>query len=184
MELPGPRADRTFAERVRTERLGAQMSQKRLADGMLVAGFDFTTSTIGKIERQERRVSVAEGLAIAKILGMSLNELIGDEDHQLTWRTVRDLGQSLTMKMHHLAKGLNDADRIAADLSLAAREYDLGVNPDRDPEFETGQGALAGVYFRDLLGALADINVDLDRLRPFFDRFELEDVPDRGDRDE
>lgn len=178
VEFSSQGADRAFALNFRERRLALEMPQSSAAAQMVLFGFDFHTSTIGKIERLERRVTIAEALAMADIVDASLETLIGRDPSEITMQRVLGAGRSLTSRMQRVAQELADAKSLARDLYNAAETYDESVDPARDPEFETGQGAHAQPYFADLIKLVGAVQVDFAKLRPYLDRYELEYPPD------
>lgn len=65
----------TFAERAKTARLRADLTQQQLSDRLSEAGVKLDTSAITRIEAGQREPRLGEALAIAQVLGFSLNNL-------------------------------------------------------------------------------------------------------------
>ena len=63
--------------RVRSLRTAAGLSQRALAERMQLAGFDCTDLTILRIESGQRFVPDYEVKALAQVLGVSYEELLG-----------------------------------------------------------------------------------------------------------
>lgn len=76
-EVPATDADTKFAVSLKNVRLMVGMSQAQIADAMKKRGFDFHQSTIGKIERGDRRASIGEAVALADVLRVTLPRLLG-----------------------------------------------------------------------------------------------------------
>lgn len=72
------RVDETFPEQLRLARKRLGVSQELLTEEMAKRGYPVHLTTIGKIERQERKVTIGEAAAIADALGVSLASMIGD----------------------------------------------------------------------------------------------------------
>lgn len=66
--------------RVTQARKNLGMKQKELLARLQVAGIDLNESNLSKLEGQTRAVSDRELLAIADILGMPIDRLLGKED--------------------------------------------------------------------------------------------------------
>jgi transcriptional regulator with XRE-family HTH domain len=71
-----PNVDREIGRRVREGRQALGMSQDALAEAMTTAGFGFHVTTIGKIERGERKVTLGEAGALASALSQSVEMLM------------------------------------------------------------------------------------------------------------
>jgi transcriptional regulator with XRE-family HTH domain len=70
-------ADRSFARQVKHIREGLKMSQAELSHELAQYGVNFQATTIYKIEQGKRKVTIAEAVALAHALRVSLLELIG-----------------------------------------------------------------------------------------------------------
>lgn len=69
--------DKQFAEGVKRARLQAKMTQEQLTQAMVDRGFGFYQATMYKVESGARRVTVGEAIALAQILGTSVESLAG-----------------------------------------------------------------------------------------------------------
>jgi transcriptional regulator with XRE-family HTH domain len=65
-----------FARRLRQLRTAMKITQRQVAEQMGGHGFQMHQTTIAKIETGERAVQLDEAAAIAKVLGVSLQDLI------------------------------------------------------------------------------------------------------------
>ena len=75
------RGDRnTIGVRVELARKRQGMKQKELLAQLQVNGIDMSASALSKLEGQTRSVTDFELVALAKILGVSVNWLLGLED--------------------------------------------------------------------------------------------------------
>jgi transcriptional regulator with XRE-family HTH domain len=70
--------DTTFGSRVREVRERLGMPQTHISTTMRMAhGFPWHQNTTGKVESGERPIKLAEAVAVAAILGVPLEDLIG-----------------------------------------------------------------------------------------------------------
>ena len=74
--------DRKFAEGFREARIARGLTQDQVTTHMSERGFDFYQATVYKIENHKRRVTIAEALALAEIVGVPVTTLAGDRGHQ------------------------------------------------------------------------------------------------------
>jgi len=70
----------TTGARLRIARLAAGTSQDDLAVKMRTQGWDFHVTTVGKIERGERKLQLDEAVALAAILRTTVGVLAGTAD--------------------------------------------------------------------------------------------------------
>lgn len=66
--------------RVEQRRKEIGMKQKELLTALQIEGVEMNSSGLSKLEGQLRKVSDFELVAIAKILGITLNDLLGIEE--------------------------------------------------------------------------------------------------------
>ncbi len=66
--------------KVEAKRKSIGMKQKDLLTQLQINGIDLNASGLSKLEGQLRFVTDFELVAIAKVLGVSINWLVGDED--------------------------------------------------------------------------------------------------------
>ena len=76
----GEDPERILGTRVRALREGADMTQGQLAERMTMAGFSMHQTAIGKIEANQRPVTVNEAVVLATLLGVTLPDLLADPD--------------------------------------------------------------------------------------------------------
>jgi transcriptional regulator with XRE-family HTH domain len=75
--LPGESdPDAVFAQCLRAARAAAGLTQRQIADLMTGAGYQMHQTTIAKIESGERPVILGEAVALARIVGADLADLI------------------------------------------------------------------------------------------------------------
>lgn len=74
--------DSAFAAEFRRLRTDLRFSQEAVAEAMTSLGFGFHVTTVGKIERGDRKVTVGEAAALAGVLGVPLDALL-DNRRQL-----------------------------------------------------------------------------------------------------
>ena len=65
---------------VRRYRKSAELTQAQLAEKLQLMGYEFDRLTIGRIENGDRFVADYEVDALAKALGVSLDDLLAGED--------------------------------------------------------------------------------------------------------
>lgn len=75
--------DEVFAAALYTHRLGQGVTRAALAGRVTARGFSFQQSTIYKIEKGLRTVTLGEGSAIAAALGLELDDLTDGQDDSL-----------------------------------------------------------------------------------------------------
>ncbi|MGV8883447.1 MAG: helix-turn-helix domain-containing protein [Rhodoglobus sp.] len=87
LETIGDAPDDTFASSFKTTRLAVGQSQEHVATAMSERGYSFHVTTIGKIERGDRKVTVGEAVTLADVLGVSLDTLLvgGQEGLQVAY---------------------------------------------------------------------------------------------------
>lgn len=69
--------DEQFGQRFLAARRAAGLSQEAVIERIELDGIRLHVTAIGKIERGERRVTVGEAVALARCLGMSIDEILG-----------------------------------------------------------------------------------------------------------
>lgn len=117
-ETIGDAPDETFAASFRTARVAAGQSQDQVASAMAERGFSFHVTTIGKIERGDRKVTVGEALTLADVLGVSLDMLlVGGQDglqvayaaHNAERRQFGHQMQEYTLSLLRVARAADNA---------------------------------------------------------------------------
>jgi len=83
--------DDTFADRLRAARLEGGLTQAEVAAALTASHYDFHQTTVAKIERATRRVTIGEALALASAVGKPLDDLlsVSDEPSSLVGLTLR-----------------------------------------------------------------------------------------------
>lgn len=77
--LPGEAdPDAVLARRLRALREIAELTQRQLADQMTGAGYQMHQTTIAKIEAGQRPVIVGEAVALARIIGVGVADLLSE----------------------------------------------------------------------------------------------------------
>jgi transcriptional regulator with XRE-family HTH domain len=131
--LWGEDPQRILGMRLRALREAAGLSQGQLAQRMTDAGFSMHQTTIGKIELNERDVSVNEAVALASVLGVALADLLADPeldaeaaDLQAELQRVTTQRMELERERAGLRAQVADAEALAATakvrLALGAPE--------------------------------------------------------------
>lgn len=153
-----------FANAVRDARLAAGMSQDDLATQMAQRGFDFHQTTIAKIERGARRVTVGEAAELADIAGIPLAAVLERDPASVPARraeieakTRRVLGDLVALE----ERARDVRGRLGELLQLAV-EFDAMVGDDL-VEWR-GERMTAGAFLHDLFDVLdVDALADWDR---------------------
>lgn len=139
MDIPmgaTPATDDVFAERFKEARTVAKLSQDHIAGEMTRRGFAFHVSTVGKIERGERKASAAEAAALAEIVSQPLGILLGGDRLDELFARTRSAIDAADLASYQLASALMDlaaeADKVdhISDEHLAWLKHGLiGNNP-------------------------------------------------------
>lgn len=130
-EPSGMAGEKQFGNAVRQLRESLGMSQGRMAMKMIEAGWvKFYQTTISRIEKNERPVRLGEALAMAEILGVSLDVLAGGDPsaamasaagrHTLE-REVRESRRALELLAGELSK-------IETQLAAVATRHEAARN--------------------------------------------------------
>ena len=165
--------DDAFAENFRVARIAGGLSQQEVADQMTARGYEFHQSTVGKIERGKRRVSVGEAVALAQIVHRLLTELAtSDSATQAELRAqVEFVGSLVAGRIWAIREAIADLQALRTDLLALAISYDSGADENSAP-FGDDDVRSAAEFFQPLL-ALA-IYADWEDIREFVDRYGLE----------
>lgn len=70
-----PTSDDVFASSFRVARTQRGLSQADVTLGMIAQGFDWNQTTVSKVERGQRRVTVGEAVALAKMVDSTVDHL-------------------------------------------------------------------------------------------------------------
>jgi transcriptional regulator with XRE-family HTH domain len=121
--------DAVFARRVRQLRESAGLTQRQVADQMTGAGYRMHQTTIAKIEADDPRpVYVGEAVTLARILGVSLSDLLSEptevDERQLADAriAVAALAHQQQMLQARLAEAQETAVRLERDLERIEAE--------------------------------------------------------------
>jgi len=169
--------DETFPEQLREARKRLGVSQELLTEEMAKRGFPVHLTTIGKIERKERKVTIGEAAAIADALALSLDSMIGGQSTlQSAYAAHNDSRRAFENAVHSYALSLLDI-AVAADQATELREVDsewlTESMPDQTPARMTQDAgvALEAAISRESIargrfveGLLASIRSDSERL--------------------
>ncbi|MEY9851248.1 transcriptional regulator with XRE-family HTH domain [Leifsonia sp. EB41] len=133
--------DDDFGYNFARARSGAGLSREYVADALDRLGYSMHPSAIGKIERNERRVTVGEAQALATIVNKSVEELLGGawrtevllraqqvEDAYGTFLRVRDELEGATGSLAEVADRLRDELELDPDLHLVVLDH-LRLDP-------------------------------------------------------
>jgi restriction system protein len=107
-DAPAGPPERIFARRMKRERLRRGWRQEDLADRLALASLDLHPSAIAKIEREPdldkgiepRMIRLNEAVAIARVLGRSVEQMISDDDLMDPENELNQLNEALTHARH------------------------------------------------------------------------------------
>lgn len=160
--------DAAFAEALREARIGARLSQDDVAEQMTERGYEFHQTTIGKIERGNRRVTVGEAVELADIVGFPLALLVEKNPASLIARRaeIEAKTRQLLSDLVALERSVHDArDRLDELVNLAVELDELAGEELLEWR---GERMTAGAFLRDLF----DIG-GLDGLERSWEQFAL-----------
>ncbi|GAA1768434.1 helix-turn-helix domain-containing protein [Agromyces humatus] len=156
--------DAVFANAVRDARLAAGMSQDDLGTRMARRGFDFHQTTIAKIERGARRVTVGEAAELADIVGIPLAAVLERDPASMPAKRAQleAKTRAVIIDLVALEDRARDARVRLDELLQLAVEFDELAGEDL-VEWR-GERMTAGTFLRDLLSVLdVDALSDWDR---------------------
>jgi transcriptional regulator with XRE-family HTH domain len=203
MQTPGRRrsplndeVSRTFAERAKAARLRAGLTQQQLCDRLLEeTKVDLDTSAITRIEAGQREPRLGEALAIARVLGFGLDNLVPRAELDVY---LSDVKRSMDESRAALVTMVRSVDPVVdfvrrnpdclADERLEDRfrtvvewfhrrvsSEDLG--PEDEQNFAVTTNRTDEKLKRQLLRAVSEgILVKADEIQPRYDRWFKEDV--------
>ena len=112
-------AEARFAANLRILRESRRMSQERLAQEMVARGWPWRQQTVTKIENGQRMVRFGEAMALASILGVSLNHFTRPESEAIEVEKIRAASarlresyEALTAAVCHLLDKRRTAERL------------------------------------------------------------------------
>ncbi len=163
-------AEAAFAANLRSARAARGLTQAQVAEGMARAGFKWHPPTVYKVENGERQIQFGEALELARILGLSIDEMAtvdGDTQKHL----------EMEETCRHLAeKGRKLLDEIIDYRELALKlEIQLEETPNQEKTFsaeDLGHLREASVSDSELLRHLTEATVLLHQTWRFHDRME------------
>lgn len=138
---PGyPSTDGVFAASFKKARELARLTQEEVADQMAERGFAFHQATVYKLENGTRKVSIAEATALASILGLPLQLLVGAGAGGLdasAWEMLAEARELLTARrdvverMWHVEASRMDLESLVSKWEQERGEAPLanGVSP-------------------------------------------------------
>lgn len=109
------------ADRIRATRKNKRITQPQLSEALAVEGIFISPSAIAKIENNKRGLEVAEAAAIAKILGLRLDQLVKsdfeDDDNmgELLQEQSFTAAMLLVGHMQEIAEGIADYMDIVSE---------------------------------------------------------------------
>ncbi|WP_022891227.1 helix-turn-helix domain-containing protein [Agromyces subbeticus] len=146
--------DVAFANAMRDARLAAGISQGDLGARMAQRGFDFHQTTIAKIERGARRVTVGEAAELADIAGVPLAAILERDSASVPARRAQLEAKTRAVLVDLIAlddRARDARERLDGLLQLAV-EFDAMVGEDL-VEWR-GERMTAGAFLGDLLDVL------------------------------
>jgi transcriptional regulator with XRE-family HTH domain len=191
---------RTFAERAKAARLRAGLTQQQLCDRLdEEADVELDTSAITRIEAGQREPRLGEALAIARVLGFALDNLVPRAELDFYMSDVKrsmDESRAALVKMILSVDPVADFVRRNPDClgderledrfrQVVERFHQRGSPDEREPEDEPSFAVTTNrtdeKLKRQLLRAVSEgILVSADEVQPAYDRWFKEDVGDDG----
>lgn len=127
-------AERYFVEALRKAIDTSDLSQQAIADEMTRRGHRFHQSTIYKVLRGDRKVTLGEAIDLASIVGMPLSEMTVPKHEQAMsketrraaehMRSIRESTRGLILRQRQIKWLLSARDDWAADTREAATTWD------------------------------------------------------------
>ncbi|MEZ0363378.1 helix-turn-helix domain-containing protein [Mycobacterium sp. pUA109] len=173
-----PSAESYFRKRLRTERLSREWSQARMAQLLSTKGIDVHPTTIAKLEAGDRSARIDEVAAIADLLGVSIDTLLGrstapKNDRLYTFRALADAARQASWQIPIIESTLRDrvtelaafgpnglmkstatrCERACDALAEAAKALGEALNP---PGSEAAQRSLDKLFLKWVKEDLAD----------------------------
>lgn len=127
-------AEEHVAERIRRTREARKWSMEGLAKRMTDAGCPIAPSAIHKIENAGRRITVDELVALSRVFGISMSELVSDPDvhpaSEIASR-VKEFEENLRdyrAEVKELESTISATQKALTDIILELRELDAPAN--------------------------------------------------------
>lgn len=149
--------DKTFADQFAAARSTLGISQERLSAEMARRGYPIHVTAIGKIEKGSRKVSVGEAAAIADVLGLPLDLLLGGET------TLRSAYAAHDRTFDALTAAVEADVRALLDVVVAADTIADGLGPSEVSWLESEHGLLAQTPVKVAADALEELDAQLVR---------------------
>lgn len=119
--------DEVFRVQVRQRRTALGWSQQRLTDELVKLGYPWHQTTVAKVEAGQRRLSLGEATALARVLGGSLAEMASESVADMDAR-IRDLRHQERLLME---RKLEDVDEQLSAAHQHAFEANLSMTAAR-----------------------------------------------------
>jgi transcriptional regulator with XRE-family HTH domain len=110
--LPGETdTDELFGRRLRDFRIIAGLTQRQLAERMVLAGFRMHQTTIAKTEAAERSASIGEAVELARILGVNLTDLVTEPGSGAAGELAEAMAEAMAER-EHWSREARDLERV------------------------------------------------------------------------
>lgn len=114
--------DEIFRVQVRQRRTALGWSQQRLTDELVKLGYPWHQTTVAKVEAGQRRLSLGEATALARVLGGSLAEMASESVADMDTR-IRDLRHQERILMERELEDIEKALSAAHEHAFTARSH-------------------------------------------------------------
>lgn len=150
-------SDSVIGSRLKPIREAAGFTQDFLADQMQKRGFDFTQSTVYKIETGKRKVTVAEAMALSEILESDIYALTatGEEEAPLIKIRLRTLARNLFTTVQSLDSGSHIAGMELVELEQEIENFESKFGKDATLTFGEDIATPRNYFHRLLVSAAA-----------------------------
>lgn len=111
-----------IGERIKEKRESLKMSQKELATLLIEVGLNISRETVSKIENGSRATNVIEIKAISKILGITAEEIMHEEEENGLVSLFRSRGEELS---DAVSDELEDIQGFIKSI-IAQKKIDIG----------------------------------------------------------
>lgn len=119
---PPELSEQRFAENLRQAREKAGMSQVSLADQMAGRGWPWRQQTVARVENGQRMVRLGEALAIAEILGATMDKLTASTSETSVVDRLTDLSAQIRLGHERIVTWTQGLLAVQRDLDAALSE--------------------------------------------------------------
>lgn len=124
---PENELNKRFGEGVRAARVASNMTQDAIADAMQERGFSFHQATIYKIENGHRKTPITEALALADILGHSVEELAAGGS-RIAASPLDEANRRLTKASAQISAATREQTEALLEIAIAADTHSDDLN--------------------------------------------------------